>query len=69
MKFIVTYTPDEDGGYIAECPALPGCVTHGATVEEATENIKEAILLSLETRQELGIPGYEFAREIEIAVQ
>jgi len=50
MKFTVTFTPDEDGGYIAECPALPGCVTHGATVEKATENIREAILLSLETR-------------------
>lgn len=66
MKFIVTFTPDEDGGYIAECPALPGCVSHGDTVEEATANIKEAILLSLETREELDIPGYEFAYEIEV---
>jgi predicted RNase H-like HicB family nuclease len=67
VKFIVTFTADEDGGYTVECPALPGCISHGATVEEATANIKEAIELSLETRAELGIAGYDFSREVEIA--
>jgi predicted RNase H-like HicB family nuclease len=33
----------EDGGYVIECPALPGCATQGETVDEALENIKEAI--------------------------
>jgi predicted RNase H-like HicB family nuclease len=32
-----------DGGFIAECPALPGCVTDGATREEALRNINDAI--------------------------
>ena len=44
MKFTVLLTPDkEDGGYVAECPAIPGCVSEGETVEEALTNIKEAI--------------------------
>lgn len=68
MKCIVTFTVDEDGGYIAECPGLPGCITHGATIDEATANIREAIELSMETRTELNMPGYEFAREIEVSV-
>ncbi len=56
MKFTVLLTPDkEDGGYVADCPAIPGCISEGETVEEALTNIKEAIegcLESLAARQE-----------------
>ena len=34
---------ESDEGYAASCPALRGCHSQGATVEEALENIKEAI--------------------------
>jgi len=34
---------DEDGVFVAECPTLPGCVTQGATRDEAVANIKDAI--------------------------
>ncbi len=44
MKFTVILTPDaEDGGYTAECLAIPGCISEGDTVEHALTNIKEAI--------------------------
>lgn len=33
----------EEGGYWAEVPALPGCVTQGETMEEVTANLREAI--------------------------
>ena len=47
--FKVLLEPDEEaGGYIVTCPALLGCYTQGDTIEEALENIKEAILLCLE---------------------
>jgi predicted RNase H-like HicB family nuclease len=50
MRFTVILTPDEeDGGYVAECPAIPGCVSEGETVEEALANIKEAIAGCLES--------------------
>jgi len=41
----------EEGGYWAEVPALPGCVTQGETVEDATSSLREAIegRLSVET--------------------
>jgi predicted RNase H-like HicB family nuclease len=35
--------PGEDGYWVGECPSLPGCVSQGATREEAIQNIKEAI--------------------------
>ena len=49
MTFLVTYFADEDGGYVADCPALHGCVSHGDTLEEAEANIKDAIRIWLET--------------------
>ena len=49
MKYRVLIEPDEDGIFVAEVPALPGCVSQGQTREQAIENIKEAIALYLES--------------------
>jgi predicted RNase H-like HicB family nuclease len=47
--FEVLLEPDQEfGGYVVTCPALPGCYTQGDTIDEAIENIKEAILLCRE---------------------
>ena len=43
MKFRVLIEPDEDGVFVAECPALPDCVSQGRTRAEALDNIKDAI--------------------------
>jgi len=43
MVFHVTLTTAEDGWIVAECPALPGCVSQGKDQQEALSNIKEAI--------------------------
>lgn len=43
MMFHVTLETDEDGWIVAECPALPGCVSQGKDEQKALENIKEAI--------------------------
>lgn len=43
MKYRVIIEQDEDGYYIVECPALPGCISQGNTKEKAIENIKDAI--------------------------
>ena len=43
MIFHVTLEHAEDGWVVAECPALPGCVSQGKDEKEALENIKEAI--------------------------
>jgi predicted RNase H-like HicB family nuclease len=49
MKYRVLIEQDEDGMFVAEVPSLPGCISQGQTREEATENIKEAIALYLES--------------------
>jgi predicted RNase H-like HicB family nuclease len=43
MKYRVYLEPDEDGVFVATCPALPGCVSQGRTRAEAMTNIREAI--------------------------
>jgi len=49
MKYRVLIEQDEDGVFVAEVPSLPGCVSQGQTRDEATENIKEAIELYIES--------------------
>ncbi len=56
MKFLVTLEKDEDDYIVAECPALPGCVSQGKTEDEALANIKDAIKGILALRREKGLP-------------
>lgn len=66
MKLEVTLDQDEDGVWIIECPAIPGCVSQGQTQQEALANIKEAINLCLEVRAERGLPPTIQTQQIEI---
>jgi len=43
MIYNVHIEKGEDSGYVAHCPAIPGCHSQGETLEEAIENIKDAI--------------------------
>ena len=43
MKIRAIIHPAEEGGYWAEVPAFPGCITEGDTMEEVVANLKDAI--------------------------
>lgn len=47
-QYTVVIEPDEEGGFHAFVPALPGCHSFGETVDEARANITEAIELHVE---------------------
>ncbi|MFH0963132.1 MAG: type II toxin-antitoxin system HicB family antitoxin [Planctomycetota bacterium] len=50
MRLMVNLVFDpEYKGYVAEVPELPGCMSQGKTIEQALKNVREAILLYLET--------------------
>jgi predicted RNase H-like HicB family nuclease len=66
MKLLVTIDRDEDGVFVAECPAIPGCVSQGKTEEEALQNIEDAIRECLAVRAERGMPLTVATHEIEI---
>ena len=68
--FPIIIEQDEDGVYLVECPAFRGCRSYGNTIDEAIENIQEAIKLCLE---EVGREGknttFVGVRDIEVALQ
>ena len=53
-EFTVVIEQDEDGRFLAICPALQGCYTEGATEAEARELIADAIRLHIQDRVERG---------------
>ncbi len=48
-KYTIILEKEDEGGYHAFCPALPGCHTQGDTYEETLENIEDAIKLYIES--------------------
>lgn len=49
LKYTVIYTEEPEGGFTVIVPSLPGCVTYGKDLKEASEMVKEAINLYLES--------------------
>jgi predicted RNase H-like HicB family nuclease len=68
MKFLVTLKRDESGMIVAECPAIPGCISQGEREAAATANIQEAIAGCLEARADAGMPLTVAIREVEVLV-
>lgn len=56
VKFRVLVEQDEDGIFVAEVPALPGCITQGSTRKEALANVQEAMELYIESLEAHGDP-------------
>lgn len=54
IRFRVVFEPEPEGGFVVTCPALPGCVSEGETLEEAQANIQEAIVGYMESLRKHG---------------
>ena len=69
-NFTVVVEKDEDGNFLAICPALQGCYTEGTTKEEALELIEDAIKLHIEDRIAKGETLYEevYSSQLSIAI-
>ena len=70
MRYTVILESGRESGYVAVCPALPGCVSQGRTKRETVKNIREAIEVYIESLLEDGLPvPVERGREtIEVEV-
>jgi len=55
-RYLIELEKNEDGGYTVTVPALPGCVTEGATWDEAVANAQEAIAGFVLALKDLGKP-------------
>jgi predicted RNase H-like HicB family nuclease len=56
FQYTVLFEPAEEGGFVATCPALPGLVTEGDTLEEAREMAQDAIRAYLESLHKDNLP-------------
>lgn len=68
MKFTVSIDRDEDGVWIVECPAIPGCVSQGTSRDEALANVRDAIRECLKVRSERGMPLTVETSQVEVVV-
>jgi len=66
MTFKVVLEPSDEGGYTVYVPALPGCVSEGDTIEEALQNIREAIELYLEPTEEAPLTEGQLVYEVAV---
>lgn len=55
-KIPLVLTPQPEGGYTVTSPILPELVTEGDTLEEALNNIQDALKAVIETYEDLGRP-------------
>ena len=55
-RYTMLFEPAEEGGYVVTCPALPGLVTEGDTLDEAREMARDAIRGYLESLHKDGVP-------------
>jgi len=65
---VVVHKDSVDGGYVASCPALPGCHSQGETLSEVKGNIREAILCCLAALNSRAAARGAGERVIEVAV-
>ena len=55
MRHVIIFPDPEDGGWIAEVPSLPGCISQGDTREEVIANVRDAIDTWIEGAKQVGL--------------
>jgi len=68
MRQVILYPDREDGGWVAEVPSLPGCVSDGNTRDEALGNARDAIAAWIEAAKNLGREIPPETTDVEIAI-
>jgi predicted RNase H-like HicB family nuclease len=67
MNYTAVFERGEDGWWVASCLEMPDANTQGSSIEEARENLKDAIQLLLEVRRkdaERELEGRDVIREM-----
>ena len=55
MRQVIIYPDREDGGWVAEVPSLPDCISQGQTKDEALENVRNAIETWIDGARTVGL--------------
>lgn len=68
MRQVILYPDHEDGGWVAEVPSLPGCVSQGETREDALNNVRDAIQAWIDGATQTGMDVPEDSLELQVCV-
>ncbi|QDU54621.1 type II toxin-antitoxin system HicB family antitoxin [Aeoliella mucimassa] len=68
LRQVVLYPDHEDGGWVAEVPSLPGCISQGETREEALLNIRDAIDTWIDGATQVGMAIPEDGLDVQVCV-
>jgi predicted RNase H-like HicB family nuclease len=68
MRQVILYPDPEDGGWVAEVPSLPGCLSQGDTREEALENIRDAIATWIDGAEQVGMDVPEDTLDVQVCI-
>ena len=68
MRQVVIYADHDDGGWVAEVPSLPGCISQGDTREEVLRNIRDAIETWIDGAQQAGMKVPDETFDVQVCV-
>jgi predicted RNase H-like HicB family nuclease len=68
MRQVILYPDHEDGGWVAEVPSLPGCISQGETREDALNNVRDAIETWIDGARQTGMDVPDDSLELQVCV-
>lgn len=68
MRQVILYPDQEDGGWVAEVPSLPGCISQGDTREEAIANVRDAIETWINGAKHVGMEVPEDSLDVQVCI-
>lgn len=68
LRQVILYPDNEDGGWVAEVPSLPGCISQGDTREEALTNVRDAIRTWMDGAQQVNLPIPGDSLDVQVCV-
>jgi predicted RNase H-like HicB family nuclease len=68
MRQVLIYPDHEDGGWVAEVPSLPGCISQGETQVEALANIRDAIATWIDGAKQTGMDVPDDSLDLQVCI-
>jgi predicted RNase H-like HicB family nuclease len=68
MRQVIIFPDHEDGGWVAEVPSLPGCISQGNTREEVIKNVRDAIDTWIDGAQQVGMTIPEDSLDVYVCI-
>jgi predicted RNase H-like HicB family nuclease len=68
LRQVILFPDHEDGGWVAEVPSLPGCISQGDTREDAIANVRDAIATWIDGAEQVGLEIPEDLLDVQLCI-